>query len=172
MANQGKASTIAVHPARAEIEAALNAGEPYRSISAKFGVSRSSLSRFVLSRAPLARVLNDEPNVVELIPRMLEAADDAQALRRLTRTSGNAAARARAIKTEADILTTLTDRLGIEDVTLAEFMEQTGDLIRALREFALSNPEAARSLILTMRDYSSLKEVRMALRTLTSGDTK
>lgn len=172
MANQGKASTIAVHPARAEIEAALNAGEPYRSISAKFGVSRSSLSRFVQSRGPLAKVFNDEPNLTEIIPRLLEAADDAQALRRLTRTSGNAAARARAIKVESDLLATLADRLGIEDMTLAEFIDQTSDLIRALREFALANPDAARPLILTMRDYSSLKEVRMALRTLTGGETR
>lgn len=171
MANQGKASTIATHPARAEIEAALNAGEPYRSISAKFGVSRSSLSRFVLSRAPLARVLADEPNLTEIIPRLLEAADDAQALRRQTRASGNAAARARAIKTEADLLATLADRLGVDDVSLSEFIEQARELIRALRAFALRDPDAARSLIVTLRDYPALASVKDALRILI-GDKK
>lgn len=171
MANQGKASTIATHPARVEIEAALNAGEPYRSISAKFGVSRSSLSRFVLSRAPLAKVLTDEPNLTEIIPRLIEAADDAQALRRQTRASGNAAARSRAIKVESDLLATLADRLGIEDVTLAEFVEQCADLIRSLREFALRDPDAARSLILTLREHSSLSDLKDALRVLI-GDKK
>jgi len=171
MANQGKASTVAVHPARAEIERALDAGEPYRSISAKFGVSRSAISRFVLSRAPMARVLNDEPNITEVIPRLREAADDAQALRRQTRTNGNAAARARAIKVEADILATLADRLGIDDVTLADFYDQTADLIRALRALALRDPEAARSLIQTLRDYPALNDLKDALRVVI-GDKK
>lgn len=171
MANQGKASTIATHPARVEIEAALQAGEPYRSISAKYGVSRSSLSRFALSRKPLARVVLDEPNLAEILPRLVEAADDAQALRRQTRDSGNAAARARAIKIESDILTVLADRLGIEDVTVAEFVEQCADLIRSLREFALRDPDAARSLILTLREHSSLADLKDALRVLI-GDKK
>lgn len=171
MANTGKASTIATHPARAEIERALDAGEPYRSISAKFNVGRSSISRFVQSRRSHARVLLDEPNLTEVIQRLVEAADDAQALRRKTRLDGSAAARARAIKIEADILTVLADRLGIEDVTLADFLEQTGDLIRALREFATRDPEAARSLIVTLRDHASLTDLKDALRVVI-GDKK
>lgn len=171
MANQGKASSIANHPARVEIEAALQAGEPYRSISAKFGVSRSSLSRFALSRKSMARVVLDEPNLTEIIPRLIEAADDAQALRRQTRTTGNAAARARAIKVESDLLATLADRLGLDDVTIGEYLEQTADLIRALRAFALRDPEATRSLIITLRDFPALSDAKDALRTLI-GDKK
>lgn len=93
------------------------------------------------------------------------------AQRRQTRTSGNAAARARAIKVESDLLATLADRLGVEDVSLGEFIDQTQDLIRALRAYALRDPDATRSLIQTLRDYPSLSDVKDALRTLI-GDKK
>lgn len=164
MSNVGKPSTIAVHPARAEIERALDAGEPYRSISSKYGVSRSALSRFALSRAPLVRVLNEEPNVTDVVPRLLEAADDARDLRRHTRSSGNPPARARAIKVEADILTTLADRLGIDELAIEDFYLQTNSLVRALMQQAKTDPDATRSLIRTLRaGYPALIDLADAL---------
>lgn len=164
MANQGQGSTVAKHPARAEIERALDAGEPYRSIATKYNVSRSSLSRFALSRKPLVRVLQDEPNLTDVVARLIEAADDAQALRRQTRASGNPPARARAIKVESDILTTLLNQLGVDDLALGEFYDQAHALVKAIGTLADTNPDSARDLLEAMRANAALSDMRDALK--------
>jgi len=164
MVNVGRASTIRNHPARAEIDRALSAGEPYRSIAQKFSVSRSALSRYNLSRKPLVRVMDDEPNITDAVARLVEAARDAGELRRLTRVSANPPARARAIKVEADILTTLIDRLGIDDLAVDEFLEQVQELARGLQKFAKEHPESARELVATLDGTPVLRELSDAIK--------
>lgn len=164
MANVGRASTIRNHPARPEIERALDAGEPYRSISAKYSVSRSALSRFNLSRKPLVKIMDDEPNITDAVARLVEAANDARELRRLTRVSANPPARARAIKVESDILTTLIDRLGIDDLAIDEFLVQVQELAREITKFAVQYPDSGRELAACLHANPALREFAQSIK--------
>jgi len=164
MANVGRASTIRNHPARAEIDRALSAGEPYRSIAQKFSVSKSSLSRYNLSRRPLVKIMDDEPNITDAVARLVEAANDARELRRLTRVSANPPARARAIKVESDILTTLIDRLGIDDLAVDEFLVQVQELAREISKFAVQHPDSGRELAASLYANPALREFAQSIK--------
>lgn len=160
MSKTGRPSSVETHAARARIEAALDAGETYESIRTWTGLSTSSLSRFAISRkSDLAKIADGEPNVTDVILRAVEIADDARDLRRQTRElKGTPVARARAIKTEADALRIVIDKLGINDTTAEETYEAAQELINAVTKHMWSDPDSGRSLLRTMREYPALAQ--------------
>jgi hypothetical protein len=164
MSNTGRPSTIRNHPAREEIERALDAGEPYASVCAKFNLSKSALSRFNLSRKPLKRIFEDEPNVTTILPRLVQIADDAQSLRVLTKLNGTPPARARAMKVELDTLSILAERLGLDDTSVTEFVDETLELVHAIRELSQTEPEATRALLRVLERHGSVSYLTGALR--------
>lgn len=164
MSRTGRPSSVETHPARARIEAALDAGETYESIRAWAGVSVSSLSRFSISRkSQLAKLVDGEPNVTDVILRAISIADDARDLRHRSKLTGTPVARARAIKTETEALNVLVSRLGIDDTAAEQAFEQTQELLKGLVRFVKTNPEGARALISTLRGIPSLEDLTDAL---------
>lgn len=158
-------SKIEDHPHRNAIDYALDHGETYSSIIARFGgTSTSALSRYAISRkGMLAQAVDAESSISSVVGRLVEAADDAQELRRQSRIAGTPVARVRAIKAEAEILSKLITELGISETTTAQHLAQVDLLVRALAEHAQTHPESARLLIETFRNHPQLSDLTAAL---------
>ncbi|HEY9309917.1 MAG TPA: hypothetical protein VIP82_19105 [Microbacterium sp.] len=165
MSRTGRPSSVETHALRGRIEEALDAGETYESIRTWTGLSVSSLSRFAISRkSDLAKLVDGEPSTTDVILRSIEIADDARDLRRRTkRLNATPVARARAIKVEAEALTVVIDRLGIDDTAAEKTFEQTQALLQALADHAMTDPDSTRSLLRTMRAHPALSQLAEAL---------
>ena len=161
----GRTSKIVDHPQRRVIDYALDNGETYASIVARVGnTSISAISRYAIARrGSLAQAVDSESSISNVVGRLVEAADDAQELRRQSRVAGTPVARARAIKVETEILSKLIAELGIGETTTAEHLAQVDELIRALAEHAQTQPESARSLLETLRKHPELTDLTKAL---------
>lgn len=159
----GRHSTVARHPQRARIESMLDDGISYAEIVRTVGnLSVASVGRFALSRkSELAKIADGLPNVTDLATRLIEAADDAQDLRRHSRVTGTPVARARAIRAEVEVLTKLLHDLDVTDASYGELAEQVQTLVHGLSEFASTQPEHARPLIDRLR--ADLPDVAEAL---------
>ncbi|MCC2030346.1 hypothetical protein KEC56_12625 [Microbacterium sp. YMB-B2] len=159
----GRKSTVQHHPQRARIESMLDDGVSYADIVRSVGgTSIASVGRFALSRkTELAKIADGLPTITDLSARLIEAADDAQDLRRHSRLAGTPVARARAIRAEVDVLTKLIQDLEVTDASYGELAEQVKSLIHALSEFARHEPEHARPLIDRLR--ADLPDVAAAL---------
>lgn len=164
MVRTGRPSTVETHPARARIDAALDAGETYESIRTWTGLSVSALSRYAISRkSDLAKLLEDEPSTTDVIVRAVQIADDARDLRQRSRHA-TPVARARAIKVESEALSVLINHLGIDDTTAERAFEQSMELVNALAEFVVQDPEGTRSLLRTLRAHPVLSDLADALK--------
>lgn len=159
----GRHSTVATHPQRARIESMLDDGISYAEIVRTVGgTSIASVGRFALSRkSELAKIAENLPTVTDIAARLIEAADDAQDLRRYARVTGTPVARARAIRAEVEVLTKLLHDLDVNDASYGELAQQVQTLIRGLSEFASTSPEHARPLIDRLR--ADLPDVAAAL---------
>jgi len=160
----GRISTVKSHPQRAQIDQALADGETYAQIADAHGLSLAAVGRYALQQRPeLARLAAGEPSAVDLVSRLLAAADDAGELRRLSRISGTPAARARAIKTETDVIRVLLTELGVSDETTQLIYSQTSSLVKFLHGFGRQHPDTARSLFMAMAGDADLEEIGTAL---------
>jgi len=167
MAKLGRPSSIATRPDVNSIILDLDAGIAYERLSTKYGVSTSALSRFNLARNAVEENVQTGRNpVTDVISRLMEAADDAQQLRRHTALTGAPLSRARSIKTETDILLSLVDRLGISDTSLAETARDAESLVNALAVFVREHPEHALPLIEAIATQPGLVALADALRRL------
>ncbi|MEV8239541.1 hypothetical protein AB0O90_04850 [Microbacterium testaceum] len=167
MAKLGRPSSIATRPDVNSIILDLDAGIAYERLSTKYGVSTSALSRFNLARNAVEENVQTGRNpVTDVVSRLVEAADDAQQLRRHTALAGAPLSRARSIKTETDILLSLVDRLGITDTSLAETARDAESLVNALAVFVREHPEHARPLIETIASHPGLVALADALHRL------
>jgi hypothetical protein len=162
----GRRNSVTTHPKRLDIERAIRNGESLTSISARFGsVSVSSLSRYAISqKAALVRLIDADEGPTELAARFRELADSARKLRQLADMGGNTSERARAIQAEREVLIAISDRLGIDDLSVVEFMTDTKELVSVLRSFASESPDAAEHLLLRMSKHAGLTELALHLR--------
>lgn len=167
MAKLGRPSSIATRPDVNAIILDLDAGIAYERLSTKYGVSTSSLSRFNLARNAVKENVRDGRNpVTDVVSRLVEAADDAQSLRRHTALVGAPLSRARAIKAEAEILLSLVDRLGITDTSIADALQDAESLVSATAGFVREHPASALPLIESIETRPELAPLADALRRL------
>lgn len=160
----GSTSSIARHRQREAIETALDAGTPYREVSAKYGVSLGALSRFqTFRRGTLAAIASNEPNLAGVVQRLASLADDAEHMRQSARIAGNPSAFARSIKTELEVLDRLITKLGLDDLGIARFAAEVSGLTEALRDTATDHPEAIAPLIRRLRLDPDLQHLADAL---------
>lgn len=159
----GRPSSIIGTAIHDKVDAMLDAGETLLAIRAVTGASLASLSRYSnFRKSHLARVIDEEPNVFDLVARLLATADDARAARQQAQGAGSPAARARAIRTEAELIGKLLDALGVDDARLAEQMEQAHALAVAVRDHVLEDADPA-DLIPRLRSIPGLADVAVAL---------
>jgi hypothetical protein len=159
----GRPSSIIGTAIQPKVDAMLDAGETLIAIRDATTASLPALSRYnSFRKSHIARVIDDEPNVFDLVSRLQHAADDARAARQQAQRAGSPAARARAIRTEAELIGKLLDSLGVDDVRVAEQMEDVSALSAAVREHVLHDRDAA-DLIDRLRDIPSLRDAAMAL---------
>lgn len=162
----GRRPTIAGTSMQSRVEALLDAGEPYSSIRKATGLSESSISRFNLSRkSQISRAFDGEPNAVNLVSRMLEAADSARSARLAAVRLGSPVGIARATKLEADILGKLLGELGVNDATQREVNAQIMDIIDALGTLADTDPETARAFADHLSQVPELGDLTKSLYT-------
>ncbi|MDQ1083915.1 MULTISPECIES: hypothetical protein [Microbacterium] len=169
MAKLGRPSSIATRSDVNSIILDLDAGIAYERLSTKYGVSTSALSRFNLARNAVEENVQSGRNpVTDVVSRLVEAADDAQSLRRHTALTGAPLSRARSIKAEADILLNLVDRLGITDTSIADVMRDAESIMNATAEFVREHPSSALPLIESIAKHPELAPLADALRRLIS----
>ncbi|BFM23072.1 hypothetical protein [Microbacterium sp. che218] len=154
------------HPQRNRIDQMLDDGVSYRVIGTEMGLTLSSMGRYAVSRkSQLARVMDDEPNTVDIGLRLKEAADLARDLRRRVGGVGTPLAQARAIKVEMDALASLRTHVGGDDITALDVLEEAQDVVNAVVDLAKSHPKAASALADHMAERKSLRDLTKSLRT-------
>lgn len=159
----GRQSSIIGTPIQARVDAMLDAGETLTEIRSETGASLSALSRYnTFRKSHIARVVDAESNIFDLIQRLQQAADDARDARRHAQRSGSAAARARAISTEAALLGRLLDSLGVDDSRVAEELETARGLVLAIRDH-IEHDETSVAIIERIRSVPGLADVAVAL---------
>ncbi|WP_295832929.1 hypothetical protein [uncultured Microbacterium sp.] len=84
-----------------------------------------------------------QPNVTDVVSRVLDAADDARDLRQYIRLTGTPVQRARAIRVELDALDKVMNTLGISNTDMGETVEQTTALVRAILAHVITDESAA-----------------------------
>lgn len=136
-------TTITQHPERDKIEAAIVEGVPAVSISTKYGISQSAISRHKSLRmgTVLAQLLDDRPGVTDTLLRLRELADSARTARQLADTTGSPSSRSQAQKNELAVLTQLTSRLGIRDVGDLDYARDAQQMSNAVVKFLRDKPE-------------------------------
>lgn len=154
----GRPNAVLTHKKRLDIDRALRNGESLTSISARFGgVSTSALSRYAIAqKAALVRLMDADDGPADLATRFRELADSARKLRQLADMGGSTSERARAIQAEREVLIAISDRLGIDDLSVVGFMTEIRELLGVLVKFAIENPDAASDLFSRMEKHPDL----------------
>lgn len=160
----GRPSSIKGKPVQHRVDAMLAAGASRAEISTATGVHESSVWRYSqIRKSHLARIVDDEPNSLDLVARLQAAADDARRARVVAAESGSHAAHARAIKNEADILAKLLGELGVDDASVGETFGEARVLVGALRVFAQHHPASAQPLADALSADPQTKDLGAAL---------
>lgn len=164
MATNGRPSTVRRHPQLSRIIADLDSGVSYAEVGTKYGLSHSAVGRFAISRkSELVKMIDGQPSIDELVPRLIDVADHAQEFRRQSRVAGSAVQQSRAIKAESDVLARLIHELGITDATIPEALAEARTLAQAAAAFTRNEPEAAQRLFVAMAEYAELDDLRKHL---------
>lgn len=157
-----RVSTVEKHPLLQSINSMLDNGTPYREISAQTGLSVPAIGRHAISRkSTLAKLADGEPNVTDVVRRVLDAAEDARELRRYIRLSGTPVQRARAIRVELDALQKVIDALGVSDTDMSETVEQITTLVPVLVAHVVAD-ESSGALIQRMAAVGDLEDLARA----------
>lgn len=160
----GRPSSIKGKPMQSRVDMMLAGGASISEVSAATGAHPSSVWRYSqIRKSHLARIVNDEPNSLDLVARLQAAADDACRARVIAAESGSHAAHARAIKNEADILAKLLGELGVDDATQGDINRQVESMLVAIREFAQQHPQHARPLIDALTANNQTHDLGLAL---------
>lgn len=160
----GRNSTVESHPQVERINSMLDDGVSYAEVSTRFGLSVSAVGRYAISRkSTLAKISNAEPNITDVVPRLVEAADHAQEFRRNARRTGSAVQQSRAIKVETDVLSRLLAELGVTDTAITETLAEARALVLALGAYVRAEPLHARILLDHLAEDAQLKDLGAAL---------
>ncbi|MEV8175912.1 hypothetical protein [Microbacterium sp. NPDC079176] len=161
-------STIRTHPQVELIERAISEGVPAVEIARRYNVSPSAIARHKSKRLDaLAQVLDDDtPDTSEVLGRIADLADSATRSRKLADVSGTASVRARAQTVELSALSTLLDRLGVDDLDTARMAQGAGLLVQVIRQLVEAHPdllpEALRLIREQHEDFSDLADALAA----------
>lgn len=149
----------------------LDDGISYEVISRTVGnTSVSAVGRFALSRkSELAKVVDQEPGVTDVLSRLVQIADHARDVRQRSKLSGSPVSQSRAIKSEAEILGKLLTELGVDDIRLTEVMAEAQAMATGIRVFVRTYPEAAEDLISIFEKTPETTDLAMALRRAGTG---
>lgn len=151
---------------QSRVDELLDTGHTVAEVARITGVHESSVYRYSKIRiSHAARVLNAEPNILDLVSRLQRAADEARDARIHASNSGSATARTRAVQIESQILGRLLGELGVDDSRVADSFEECRDLITALGTFADQHPASARELAEHLQAQSGTVEFGRALTT-------
>lgn len=161
----GRRNTVATHPQRARIDMMLDDGVSYAEIVRTVGgTSLGSVGRYALSRkSELARLVSDEPGVTHILSRLLELEEHANVLRRQSKLTGSPVQQIRAIKAESEILTKILEELGVDDLGVAEALNESQALVSALKIFIREYSDSSRDLIEVFRRIPELEGLASAL---------
>jgi hypothetical protein len=155
-------STVEQHPLLPTINSMLDNGTPYREISAQTGLSVPAIGRHAISRkSTLAKLADSEPNVTDVVRRVIDAAEDARELRQYIRLTGTPVQRARAIRVELDALQKVIDALGVTDTDMGETVEQITNLVPVLVAHVVRDENSA-ALIERMAAVRGLEDLARA----------
>lgn len=159
-------NSIESHPQREAIEKALASGITGAQIARQYGVSESAISRHRISRMDaLAQIADLEtPDPSSVIQRLMDLADDARQTRKLAALAGTPVTRARAQSTELAALDKLSERLGIDDVTMVQLASSTGALVKTIQAYVVHHPDALTDLQTEMAQHPELEELSTALK--------
>ncbi|KJL23140.1 hypothetical protein [Microbacterium foliorum] len=136
------------------------------------GTSLGSVGRYALSRkSELARLVDDEPGVTHILSRLVELAEHANSLRRQSKLTGSPVQQIRAIKSEAEILQRILEELRVDDLGVAEALNESQALVSALKIFLTQYPDSASDLIEVFRSTPELEELATALSARTNRRT-
>lgn len=161
----GRIHTIKTHPQRTRIDNMIADGIPVVEIARQMGVAKSTLARYAsLEKSEMAKVIDDEPGVTLILSRLVETAEHARAVRQQSKLTGSPVAQSRAIKGEAEILSKLLSELGIEDASIAEFLDEAQALAIGVRLFVRTYPEPGADLLRVLADNPDTKALADALR--------
>lgn len=136
-------STIRTHPQVELIERAISEGVPAVEIARRFSVSPSAVARHKSNRIDaLVQVLDDDtPDTSEVLGRIADLVDSATRSRKLADANGTASVRARAQTVELSALSTLLDRLGVDDLETARMAQASGLLVQVIRQLVEDHPD-------------------------------
>lgn len=136
-------TTITQHPDRDKIEAEIIEGVPAVSISTKYGISQSAISRHRKLRMStvLAQQLADGPGVTDTLAALWELFESTRKARQAADQVGSPGSRATAQRNELATLTLLTGRLGIRDVSDLDFAKAQQQMSNAVVRFLKIHPE-------------------------------
>lgn len=114
----GRASSVKTHPAREEIERGIVEGVPIATLARKYTLSESSLQRHksIAMSDVLAKVPSDEPDIPDVLARLLELANSTRQARVVADRIGTPASRAKAQSNELSVLNMLSSRLGVTNL--------------------------------------------------------
>ncbi|MER7447075.1 hypothetical protein [Microbacterium sp. NPDC097977] len=160
----GRINTLKTHPQLNRILQMIGEGVPQATVAREFELAESTLSRFLNSRkSEMAKLVDDEPGVTDILSRLVEAADHARQVRRQSQLTGSPVAESRAIKVEADVLTRIITDLGIDDTTVSGFLTEAQALVSALKVFFRSYPDSAADLLDVFKQTPELSQLASAL---------
>lgn len=139
-------------------------GVSYSVIARKFSLSLPAVGRYALSRrSVLEQFEDDQPNLVTVALRLLDAADHAREVRRHSRIAGTPVAQSRAIRDETDVLVKLVDKLGIDETDLPEFIDSSIAMGKAVIEH-VQHDRTADDLITRLQNDLAVADIGNALR--------
>ncbi len=147
------------------VDELIDRGASLEEIRTRTGVSLSAAARYRQYRkSTMAKVLDNEPNVVDLVRRLLDAADAARAARRAADLLGSPAAVSRAIATESALLTKLIDGLSVDDATVEETFAEIDAMLGAFRSLVADDPDIARGLAFHLIKTPATRDIGVALK--------
>lgn len=160
----GRPSSIKGRPVQKLVDDLIDRGASLEEIRTRTGVSLSAAARYRQYRkSTMAKMIDGEPNVVDLVRRLLDAADAARAARRAADLLGSPAAVSRAIATESSLLTKLIDGLSVDDASVEEAFAEIDGMLGALRRLVIDDPDTARGLSAHLIKTPATRDVGIAL---------
>lgn len=122
------------HPQRPALDAELVAGARMADVSRAFDVSVSALNRHKqnhLTTILRSLVASDTFQTTDLIERLAASLNDLSAIRAQALASGNSASVIRAAAVSNSLISTLLDRMGIDDLSVAQELVTANKIFEA-----------------------------------------
>ena len=158
MSSRSRCATC-TSPHRDEAEGAVLGGATVRGTARRYGVTESSLRRHVAGHfvADLARPVEDEDTlrVGSLVARLVGMVTDAEDVRSEAMDAGQHRTALHAIAAETALINLLMDRLKITDLSIADDLRESRDLVAGVAAVVYATPEFGDRLAAALQARSS-----------------